>query len=124
MMEYRDDGLELLRIEIVGSAVRDLKTAMAESDRKGRKTSRQIALERWFLSTWGQLLSGGNGEEIIDRCRRTYKVGRHKNGVQRVPEQTKRAILEDWERGMLQKDIAKKYNVSLNWTHKFIRGKL
>ena len=120
-MEYNDEGLELLRVEIVASVVRDLKTAMAESDRRGHTTNRQISLENWLLSTWGQMLSGGNGEDIIDRCRRTYRVEKHKNGVAKISEQTKETMLKEWEKGMSQRDVAKKYGVSQSWFHKLIR---
>ena len=27
-------------------------------------------LEKWFLSEWGQMLSRGHGDEIIERCKR------------------------------------------------------
>ena len=34
-----------------------------------------IALEKFFLSGWGQLLSGNQGEIIIEKCRQVVCKG-------------------------------------------------
>ena len=63
---------EELRAAILRQAVIDYKEALQEQNYK------QIAsLERFFLGWWGQLLSGGHGEYIIERCKKeiTQKKG-------------------------------------------------
>ena len=50
-------GVENLRSVIVISAIDDYRKAKTESE--------IIALKKWFLSDWGQLLSGNLGEYII-----------------------------------------------------------
>lgn len=109
-----DDGYENLRVAIVSLAVKDLKNAMRRSERMGRKCDRQKALERWFLSEWGQALSGGNGEEIIRRCDRTYTHAVAINGTIIVPKETRDAIYLEWRNGGSRKKIAEKYGVSLS----------
>ena len=66
---WQMEAYERLRTEVVRSAVKDLEKAIKKSKRQGSICNEQIALERWFLSKWGQLLSGDNGEYIIERCR-------------------------------------------------------
>ena len=108
-----DDGYENLRVAIVSSAVNDLKTEMRRCERSGTKSNRQIALERWFLSEWGQALSGGNGELIIKRCERTYTRAVSKNGKVIVPKETRAAVYNEWKNGGSRKKIAEKYGISL-----------
>ena len=57
-----DEGLILLEAAILEQAIHDYKVEL----RCGGGDS----LEKWFLSEWGQMLSRGHGEEIIERCRR------------------------------------------------------
>lgn len=64
---------ERLRTEIVRSVVKDLEDAVKKSKRQGAICEEQKRLEKWLLSQWGQLLSGDNGEYIIERCRRGGK---------------------------------------------------
>ena len=62
-------GYEDLRIAIVSRAIRDYKTALAYG--KERAIYR---LEKFFLSEWGQFLSGNYGEYIIERCKKNIKL--------------------------------------------------
>lgn len=57
-VEVLDDiGVENLRSAIVISAINDY--------RKAKEKSTKDYLIKWFLSDWGQLLSGNLGELII-----------------------------------------------------------
>lgn len=60
---------EDLRIAIIRQAVHDYIKALKENDAR-----EAASLERFFLSDWGQLLSGGKGEYIIAECRRRANV--------------------------------------------------
>lgn len=60
MYEY-----EPLRAAILRQAVKDYKSALKQNNQC------EIAkLESFFLGEWGQLLSYGHGEYIIDTCKR------------------------------------------------------
>ena len=66
------DGYANLQIGIIQQAITDYKRALRQGyEGKAR------ALERWFLSSWGEMLSGGNGIYIIEQVR---KEVRRKNG--------------------------------------------
>ena len=64
---------ERMRTEIVRLAVADLRKAIKKSKRMGVICAEQVELEQWFLSPWGQMLSGDNGRYIIEKCNQTYK---------------------------------------------------
>lgn len=68
---WQMEAYERLRTEIVRSVVKDLERAVRKSERQGAVCDEQKALEKWLRSKWGQLLSGDNGEYIIERCRQT-----------------------------------------------------
>ena len=57
-----------LMIAIIKQAVEDYKAAL-----RGKKTAAKIKTirecEKFFLSKWGQTLTDGNGQIVIDRCR-------------------------------------------------------
>lgn len=59
---FNDEGLILLQAAILEQAIYDYKIEL----RGGGGQS----LEKWFLSEWGQMLSRGHGEQIIERCKR------------------------------------------------------
>ena len=71
MPGWQIEAYERLRTEIVRSAADDYKKALKKSDWLGEVCEEQEKLERWFLSPWGQALSGDNGEYIIEKCRKT-----------------------------------------------------
>lgn len=75
---WQIDGYERLRIEIVRSATNDLKMALRKSNREGAICDEQIAMERWFLSGWGQMLCLDMGAYIIERCHQNYKAAHGK----------------------------------------------
>ena len=69
MPAWEIEAYERLRTEIVRSVVKDLEKAVKKSERQGSVCGEQKKLEKWLLSKWGQMLSGDNGEYIIERCR-------------------------------------------------------
>lgn len=58
-----------LAIAIIEQAKKDYKDAL-----RGKRTEKKEIMkrecERFFLSEWGQTLTFGNGELIIERCRK------------------------------------------------------
>jgi hypothetical protein len=103
---------ERLRTAIVRSVVNDLKRAMRESDRLGVVSDRQKELEDWFLSRWGQMLSGDNGEFIIEKCRQTYKGSFGRKSRQRIPEDVQKRICEEYIKGESFKAIMQRYDIT------------
>lgn len=59
------DSYDLIRIAIVKQAIRDYIVALKKQDYKQR-----VKLERFFRGDWGQLLSDGHGEYIIEKCKK------------------------------------------------------
>lgn len=57
-------GCEMLRFAIIRQAVEDYESALRRRD-----DGKCAALERWFLSDWGELLSDDAGELIIAKCK-------------------------------------------------------
>lgn len=66
------EGYEELRCAIVLQAVKDYRKAL-----KYGKPHEAKALEKWFLSEWGQLLSRDNGAYIIEKVKQDVKGGAH-----------------------------------------------
>ena len=64
-MQRQAYNYEHLRTAIIYQAVQDYKTAL-----KKNNYGQISALERFFRSEWGQLLSYDNGEYIISECRK------------------------------------------------------
>lgn len=121
MPGWQIEAYERLRIEIVKSAVFDLKKALKKSARIGEVCEEQKKLERWFLSKWGQMLSGDNGELIIDKCHKEHdnKVNRHTKW--KLPDDLHKSIIEDYKNGMSRRDIIKKYGLTICQYDKAIR---
>ncbi len=109
--EWQMEGYELLRIEIVRAAVQDYKVALRKSAKEGCKCEKEIALENFFLSGWGQFLTGDNGEVIIEKCRADFRFVPLRRGRKKLSEEVEIAVFEDVRNGMLLKDAAKKYGV-------------
>lgn len=63
-----DIDYDMLRFAIIQQAVKDYESAL-----RGRDEGKRAALERWFLSDWGQLLSEYMGEQIIEKCKGRVK---------------------------------------------------
>lgn len=59
------EGYERLRAAIVKRAVQDYCSALRKND-----LCKKARLERFFKGSWGQLLSYGKGEYIIEECKR------------------------------------------------------
>lgn len=121
MPGWQMEFYERLRAEIVKSAVDDLRKAIRKSKRLGYACDEQIKLEKWFLSKWGQLLSGDNGEYIIEKCHETYKIGTHGNGKSLVPDDVQRQICADYRNRVKRKDILKKYGISEHQFYRILR---
>lgn len=62
------NGYANLRVGIVAKAVADYRRALFRGDKYAATT-----LERWFLSEWGEFLSGGHGAYIIETVRKECK---------------------------------------------------
>ena len=115
------EAYERLRIEIVRSAVTDLEDAMRKSDRLGVVCDEQIQMERWFLSDWGQLLSGDNGEYIIEKCRKSHKPTVSKKGRQRFSDEVQKRICEEYKNGARYNDILQRYGISSTVLYNIVR---
>ena len=109
---WQMEAYERLRTEIVRSAVADYQKALRKSHKDGAVCDEQKKLEKWFLSKWGQLLSGDNGEYIIEKCKQTYNTRTYKNGKRQLPDQTQKKIYDDYKKGMKIGEMRKKYNLS------------
>ena len=109
---WQMEAYERLRVEIVKTAVLDLKSAMRKSDRLGVLCGEQVRLEKWFLSGWGQFLCEGRGEYIIEKCRKLYKRKAYRNGKPLIEEETQKAICADYESGMTSSEIFDKYMIT------------
>ena len=59
-----DIDYDVLRFAIIQQAVKDYESAL-----RRRNESKFLTLERWFMSDWGQFLSGDLGEQIIEKCK-------------------------------------------------------
>ena len=109
---HRDNFYERLRTEIVRSAVVDLQRELRRSDRLGQVTDEVKKLEEWFLSKWGQMLSGDNGEYIIALCHKTYKLKSRHNQSKPVTKEVEQKAYRDYKAGMPKEKIKKKYNIT------------
>ena len=110
--EWQIEACERLREAIVRSAVNDYSKALRKSDRLGFVCDEQKKLEAWFVSKWGQFLSGDTGEYILERCRKDYKPRVHRNGHKTLPDDVQKKICADYKSGMRVVHIKKKYKVS------------
>lgn len=60
-----DECYEKLIAAILRQAIREYLVAVRKNNFRG-----MMRLESWFLSEWGQALSYGHGEFIIEKCKR------------------------------------------------------
>ena len=65
-------GYELLAIAVCKAAAEDYARELKKSDKAGAKTNAAKAIERFFLSDWGELLSFGKGELIIELLQKKH----------------------------------------------------
>ena len=89
------NGYELLAMAVVNQAAEDYRRALKSSALHGGKTTDAIALERFFLSEWGDLLCFGMGDLILEKLQKEFESGNRiktkpyfsaKRGVGRKPE--------------------------------------
>lgn len=59
------NGYDLVRHAIIKQAIDDYKRALIYDNR-----GKIHCLEKWFLSDWGEFLSGDNGAYIIEKTRK------------------------------------------------------
>ena len=64
---------EVLNRAIITQAANDFRSAL-----KRKKPTEIRYFERWFLSDWGQALSGGCGEFIIESPERRHRSARYR----------------------------------------------
>ena len=109
---WQMEAYERLRTEIVMSAVVDYKKALRKSDREGGTCSKQIAMERWFRSGWGQFLCENRGEYIIDRCHQNYKKAHGKLRAAPITQEVEDRAYADYKAGMPKKEVMQKHNIT------------
>ena len=115
------EAYERLRTAVVKSAVDDYKKALKKSDRVGCVCEEQKKLEAWFMSRWGQVLSGDNGEYIIEKCRQSYRSKTHRNGKKIIPDEVQVRICDDFRNGVKRSCILRKYGITDNQLYYVLR---
>ena len=73
------NGYENVRFAIIEQAINDYKRAL-----KKRNGGSILYFECWFLSPWGQMLSGGQGDYIIEQCRKCVGMKRKYRKIKNV----------------------------------------
>ena len=68
--QHTIDGYALLAIKVVRYAANDYKKELIKSKKDGVKTREAYRLERFFRSEYGQMLSFGMGEYIIEQIQK------------------------------------------------------
>ena len=115
------EGYQRLRTAIVKDAVNDYHKALRKTDRIGDVCREQIALENWFLSPWGQLLSGDNGELIIEKCRANYKSIPNNKAHEYIKKDVQLQIYAEYKDGISYKAICKKYKIPSSTLYKIVK---
>ena len=115
------EGYQRLRTQIVKSAVDDYNKALKKTDRIGEVCTEQINLEKWFLSPWGQLLSGDNGELIIEKCRANYKKIPNNKAHEYITKDVQLQIFAEYKSGVSYKAICKKYKIPSRTLYSIVR---
>lgn len=118
---WQMEGYERLRTEVVKSAVKDYQNALRKSNRLGAVCAEQRKLEKWFLSKWGQLLSGDNGEYIIEKCQETYKTSASKKGKKNITDDVQKRIYEEYKNGARYKSIIQRYGITHQTLYNIVR---
>lgn len=70
-MHEQEFDYEPIRAAILRRAVIDYSVAL-----KKKNLAKIAALEKFFRGAWGQFLSNGNGDYIIDKTRKMVKEGK------------------------------------------------
>lgn len=71
-----NDGCIELAAAIVKQAMSDYKAALKGNCKEASRTKKEC--ERFFLSDYGQMLTAGNGERIIEMCKEEVKKKQRK----------------------------------------------
>lgn len=69
-----NEGYLHLRDAILAQAAKDWRDAMVKDE-----PARAAKIERFFLSEYGQLLSGNRGQYIVYRLKKEFEDGRETN---------------------------------------------
>jgi hypothetical protein len=118
---WQMEGYHRLRTAVVKDAVNDYHKALKKSDRIGEVCREQTALEHWFLSPWGQILSGDNGELIIEKCRENYKNIPNSKARDFIPQDVQLQIYADYKSGIGYKPILQKYKIASKTLYGIVR---
>ena len=70
MITLHFNWAETLAIAIVVQAAKDYEHELQRSKKDGRKTGEARRLEKWFMSDYGQLLTFGKGEQIMEKIKK------------------------------------------------------
>lgn len=64
------DGYELLCIAVTNQAAEDYRRVL----KRGINSPEAIALEKWFLSDWGDLYCFGMGDVILEKLQKELRM--------------------------------------------------
>ena len=70
------DGYQILSMEVMKLAAQDYRKELIKSKKNHLKTRECYRLERFFGSEYGQLLSMGKGEYIMEKLQREVEESR------------------------------------------------
>lgn len=70
------NGYQVLAIEIIKLAAQDYKKELIKSKKENLKTRECFRLERFFRSEYGQLLSMGMGEYIMQKIQEEVEASK------------------------------------------------
>ena len=123
MQGWEMAAYESLRTEILRSAVKDYQKALRKSNREGAMCDEQLKMEKWFLSKWGQALSGDSGEYIIEHCRKHYKKSEPTPARKRqgIPDDEQKKIYKEYIDGVGKMAILQRYKISSYTLYKIVK---
>ena len=78
-------------------------------------------MENFFLSDWGQLLTGDNGEYIIERCRKNCRRVKSTKRRMKLTEEKQRELTAEYLNGASRVELSKKYGISEQSVYACIR---
>lgn len=119
--EWQIPGYENLRLRILQQAVDDYRAAIKKSRLKGEKIEAEDELEKFFLSHWGQMLSGDNGKYIIDRCQKDHSSNRRQGQSQKLTDDEQVAVVSDYLNGMKARELRQKYGITYNDIQRYLK---
>lgn len=118
---WQMEGYHKLRTAVVQLAVDDYRKALKKSQKIGEVCAEQTKLEKWFLSQWGQLLSGDNGELIIEKCRASCKSIPNTKSRQLLADDIQQKIYQEYRDGVRYNAILQKYKIKPSTLYNIVR---